>query len=166
MAETDLLVKEKVDSSGIFNFSDLYGFVHAWLLNENYGVVEDKYSEKISGEKKDITAEWTVSKNTSDYFKMMYKMKFEARGLSDVEVEIDGAKKKMNKGSILFEIKGALTRDPESKWDTTPFNRFIRDIYNKYVIPKRVDSMKYKVFEDARDLKEQVKSFLDLTGRR
>ena len=54
--------------------------------------------------------------------------------LTDVEVEIDGKKKKMNKGKAGLEIKGILTRDPDSKWDTSAFYSFIRDIYNKYII--------------------------------
>ena len=68
------------------------------------------------------------------------KVEFEVKELVDVEVEIDGKKKKMNKGKVSVDIKGDLVKDPESKWDVTPFYRFLRDLYGKYIIPGRTSS--------------------------
>ena len=72
----------------------------------------------------------------------------------------------MNKGKISAEIKGSLVKDPESKWDKSHVWRFLRDIYNKYIIPARVETQEDKVMGDVKDVKEDVKSFLELQGRR
>ena len=104
MAEKDQLIKEKLDHSGLFDFSALYSFAHSWYKTEEYGVIEEKYSEKVSGNARDMDIEWKANKPLSDYFKIEQKLKFEVRELTDVEVEIDGKKRKMNKGKISLEI--------------------------------------------------------------
>ena len=166
MSEKDRIIEEKISHSGIFDFKSFYSYAHDWFKEEGYGVVEEKYSEKVSGNSRDITIEWMATKKLSDYFKIEIKIEFEINGLTDVEVEIDKQRKKMNKGKINAKISGVLVKDPESKWDKTPFNRFLRDVYNKYVIPGRVENMENIIKRSIINFKEEIKAFLELTGRR
>lgn len=167
MADKEQVTKETVEHRGVYNLSDVYSYSHGWLKDENYGVTEDKYSEKIlANGSKDIDIEWTAYKKWSDYLAIEHKIKFEIRGMTDVEVEIDGTKQKSNKGNIKVEIKGMLIRDPESKFDTSPFWRAIRDTYNKFIIPARIDAMQDKVRDEVLKFKDSIKAFLDLEGRR
>lgn len=167
MADKDRIIKEKVEHSGLFDFKGFYEYAHSWLAEEeDYGVVEEKYSEKVSGNARDIKIEWEATKQLSDYFKIEISIEFDVKDLTEVEVEIDGRKKKMNKGKVSVEIIGALIKDPESKWDSSPTARFMRDVYNKYIIPKRVETMEDRITKDVKDFKEELKAFLELTGRR
>jgi len=166
MADRDLVIKEKVEHTGLFSFKDFYAFAHNWFKEERYGVDEEKYVEKVKGNKRDINIEWKVTKEVSDYFKIEYRVKFKIIGLTEVEVEIDGEKKQMNQGNVEVEIKGALIRDPQSKYDTSAFNRFIREIYNKYIIPSRIDQNKDLIKDDTVKFKDELKAFLELSGRR
>jgi alpha-amylase/alpha-mannosidase (GH57 family) len=166
MSEKEEIIKEKLDYSGLLKFADLYKYAHSWLDEEDYGVVEDKYEEKISGNSKDIEVEWKCTKKVSDYFKNEIKLKFEIKGLVDVEVEVDGKKKKMQQGKVKVELKGTLIKDPESKWEGSAFYRFLREVYNKYIVPQRVDEKEESIEDDVKDLKEEIKSFLDLIGKR
>lgn len=167
MSEKEEVIKEKLDHSGLFDFKGLYSFAHGWLSEDkNYGVVEEKYSEKVSGNSREINIEWVASKRVSDYFKFEIKIRYSISGLTDVEAEIDGEKKRLNKGKISLSITGNLIKDPESKWDKQPLTRFFRDIYNKYVIPGRVFSMESIIEKDVITLKEELKAFLELVGRR
>ncbi|MSS75041.1 hypothetical protein EXS73_02410 [Candidatus Pacearchaeota archaeon] len=166
MAEKDLLIKEKLEHTGLFSFDDFYAFAYTWFKDESYGVTEEKYSEKHSGGAKEITVEWKCAKGMSDYFKIEIGVKFETRGLTDVEVESDGKKKKTNKGTVSVEIKGALIQDPSSKWNESPTYTFMRELYAKYLIPGRVDTMEDAVKGNVRDFKEKLKIFLESTGRR
>jgi len=167
MAEKDILIKEKLDHSGVFDFAGFYGFAHQWWREHLYdGVTEEKYSEKVSGNTKEIYIEWKASKRLSDYWKIEQQIKLDISGLTEVEVEIDGKRKKMNKGKIAVEIKGVMIRDPDSKWDRTPMMRFLREVYNKYVIPGRVESIEQKITADTRNWKDELKAYLDLTGKR
>jgi hypothetical protein len=167
MAQKDLILKEKVEHEGLFDFKGLYRYAHSWFRDEGYGGVnEEKYSEKIDGNEKEIEIEWKAEKGLSDYFKLEMKLKFKISKMSDVEVQINGDKKEMNKGKVEIEIKGTLIRDPDNKWEVGPMYRFLRDTYNKYIIPGRVDSMNGRVEDDVQGFKEQVKAYLDLTGKK
>ena len=167
MVEKDQIIKEKLDHAGVFNFSELYTFMHTWLKDNLYGVNEDRYNEKVSGNARDISFEWKAIKKTSDYFKIEHTIRVEIIGLTDVEVEIDGKRKKMNKGKISIEIKGVLIKDPKNNWDETkPFYKFLRELYDKYVIPKRIESMELKIEVDVRTFKDEIKAYLELTGKR
>ena len=166
MAQKDKILKEKVEHSGLFKFSDLYSFCHSWFMEESYGVIEEKYAEKVSGNTKEIDIEWKATKWMGDYFKLEQKVVFEIKGLTDVEVEGDGKKKKMNQGKVKIEITGFLVMDPHSKWDNTPFYQFLRDTYNKYIVPQRVDAMEEKMKADVKGFKDEIKAYLELSGKR
>ena len=167
MAEKIELIKEKVTHNGLVDFTALYNYAYSWLKDEeNYGVSETRYNEKVSGNARDIDIEWNAYKNVSDYFSIDFKIKWEIRGLAEVEVEIDGKKKKMNKGSVAVEVKGHLIRDRKSEWDASPFYRFIREVYNKYIVPTRVDILEDKVKDDVRKFVEVLKSIFEVIGRR
>jgi len=117
MTDKDAVLKEKVEHSGLFDFAGFYSFAHSWFKEQKYGVNEKKYSEKVKGNARDLRIEWAATKAISDYFKIELDITFEVWGMTEVEVEIDGEKKKMNKGTIGAEIKGTLVKDYDSKWE-------------------------------------------------
>lgn len=166
MSDKEQILKEKLSHSGIFNFSEFYKYAHDWLEDEGYGVLEDKYSEKIAGNTRNIYIRWVALKTFSDYFRIEIEMKFYIDNLSDVEIEVDEEKKRSNKGVLTIEFKGSLIKDPASRWDVTPFYQFMRNVYNKYIIPARVESMEEKTMADVKILKDELKSFLELSGKR
>lgn len=168
MSEKEEVIKEKIAHTGLFDFKALYSYMHSWLIEEGFGVTEEKYSEKVAsgGNSRDISFLWKASKRITDYFKIDMEIEAAINELTDVEVEIDGKKKKMNKGKVGLDIKGVLTRDPDSKWDTSAFYSFIRDVYNKYVIPGKIDTVQNILRKKVKTLKEEIKSVLELTGRR
>ena len=166
MADKELILKEKVEHTGLFDFSGFYSYANAWFREERYGVDEEKYSEKVKGNAREIIIEWKATKFLSDYFKLEQGIRFAIKGLTEVEVEVDGEKKTMNKGSIEVAIKGVLVKDYDSKWETGPFYKFMRDVYNKYIVPSRVESMKDKVKSDVQKFKEELKTYLSLQGKR
>ncbi len=166
MAERDLIKKETLEFEGLFDFPGFYGFANNWLKDERYGVDEERYVEGVSGNERKLTIEWKASKKISDFFKIEHKINFMIFNLTDVEVEIDGEKKKMNKGKIETSVKAGLVSDPDSKWDRSPFLRFWREIYSKYIISGRVDAMRYKVQDDAQAFVEELKAYLNASGKR
>ena len=52
MAEKDTVFSSKVKYGEIFNFAEYYKFCYNWLEDEGFGVVEDKYVEKLKEIKK------------------------------------------------------------------------------------------------------------------
>ena len=166
MAEKEVVISEGLEYRGIFNFSGFYEFAYHWLKEEGYEVVEDKYQEKVTGNSREIAVDWKAGKPVSDYFKAEIDVRILILGATDVEVEIEGVRKKMNKGKIELKFKGSLVKDPESEWEGSPFFRFLRGMYNKFIIGKNIEQQEDQLKEDVQDLNEEIKAFLEIQGRR
>jgi len=167
MAEKDAIIKEKFKYSGYGDFKNAYTYAHDWLKQENYNIVEDQYTEKVKGSLKDVDIVWKTSKKITDYFKIEIELRWKILGMEDVEVEIDGKKKKMNKFIELgIEMKGGLVKDYKNEWNKSATTKFFKEIYNKFVIPDRTEKMKEMVEKDVQDFKEEMKALLELSGKK
>jgi hypothetical protein len=167
MAEKDKIFSSKIKYDGILDFKEFYKFCYQWLSEEaGLSVVEEKYAEKISGDAKNIKVKWAGSRKVTDYFKFEVGVDFEVLNLTNVEVTKDGKKIKMNKGSIEIGIKGTLTRDYEGKFEKTPTQKFLRGIYEKWVIYSRIKEYEEKLIGDCNEFLTQAKAFLDLEGKK
>ncbi|MCK5043692.1 hypothetical protein KAR52_01660 [Candidatus Pacearchaeota archaeon] len=167
MAEKDTIFSSKIKYGGIFSFADFYRFCYDWLTEETgLSISESKYEEKLDGESKSIGVVWLGSRTITDYFKFEVKVTFKVIGLTKVELTKDGAKIKTNKGGIEVGIKGILIRDHRGKFEATAFNKFLRGIYEKWVITSRIDEMEDKIVGDCDEFLSQAKAYLDLEGKK
>tara|TARA_Y100000310_G_scaffold345693_1_gene468352 strand:+ start:5420 stop:5920 length:501 start_codon:yes stop_codon:yes gene_type:complete len=164
MTEKDKIGVEKVKWNGVFDFKELYQFVYRWLDEEGYDIAEEKYQESVKGDAKDIEIEWVAEKELSDYFKIELKLSWIVLGLKSVEVEKDGKRFGSNKGGLEIKIVGALIRDYQNKWDSSSFARFLRGVYDKYIIEGTLKGYEDKVAGDIDDMAEQIKAFVTIEG--
>ncbi len=152
---------------GIFSFKDFYKFCYDWLTEETgLDISEDKYSEKLTGNSKDLDIKWTGERKVTDYFKFEIKVVFEIRNLTEVEIEQGGAKVKTNQGEIKAKVSGTLIRDYDGKFEKDAFRKFLRSIYEKWIIKSRVDQFEEKLFGDCDEFLAQAKAYLALEGKR
>jgi len=167
MPEKESIFSSKIKFGGVFNFADFYRFCYDWLLDEtNLIVSEDKYVEKLVGDGKNIDVEWNCFRKITDYFRFEVKINYRILGMTNIEVQKDGAKLKMNKGSVEVGVKGTLVRDYQGKFEKTSTQKFMRGIYEKWVIPSRVDQYEDKLIGDCDEFLNQAKAFLDLEGKK
>ena len=167
MAEKDKLFSSKIKYNGIFDFQALYKFCYDWLKEETgLSLSENKYAEKLSGDSKSITVDWTGSREMSDYFKFEAKVSFNVGGLTTVEITQDGKKIKTNKGSVEIGINGTLIRDFKGKFEKSGFEKFLRGVYERMVIPERIEQFQGKIVGDCDEFLSQTKAYLDLEGKK
>lgn len=167
MAEKDTIFSSEIKYGGVFSFKDFYQFCHDWLSEEEgLTVKEGKYEEKIKGDEKEIKAEWSADKKLTDYFKFEMKVGIEASALKDVEAVKEGVKIKTNKGSVKVKVKGIIVKDYDGKFEGTATKKFMRSIYEKWVIPSRVDQMEDKIVSACDRFLGQSKAWLDLEGKK
>ena len=167
MVERDTIFSSKVKYNGILDFAEFYKFCYNWLTEETSLLIsEDKYIEKLSGDSKNIDIIWSGQRKLTDYFKFESKVTFKILDLTKIEITQEGRKINTNKGSVEVSIKGVLARDYKGKFETTAFNKFLRSIYEKWVIPGRIDQMEDKIIGDCDEFLSQTKAYLDLEGKR
>ncbi len=167
MAEKDKVFSSKIKYNGIFDFQALYKFCYDWLKEEmGISVSENKYAEKLSGDSKSITVDWSGGREMSDYFKSEIKVSFNVGGLTTVEITQDGGKIKTNKGSVEIGINGTLVRDFKGKFEKSGFEKFLRGIYERMVVPERIEQFQGKIVGDCDEFLSQAKAYLDLEGKK
>ena len=83
----------------------------------------------------------------------------------DAEVEQDGKKVSTNKGEVKITIKANLVRDYEDRWEDRPFYKFLRGVYEKYVIRATREEYENDLENKAKEYIQEIKAFLNLSGR-
>ncbi|MAH07159.1 hypothetical protein CMI38_02830 [Candidatus Pacearchaeota archaeon] len=165
MSEKDKVYKGKVKQSGIFNFKDFYEFLYDYLVDENYDIIETKYVEKMKGESKDLEIIWSATKEVSDYFKFEIKVHWFIYGMKKMKVKKEGEELTMDNGTMELRFDAFIIKDWENRWENNPFWKFLRGVYDRYIIKSRVDDYGIKVWEETIEVANQAKSFLAVEGQ-
>jgi len=167
IGEKDTVFSSNIKYKGIFSFPDFYQFCYDWLKEETgLEIAENKYEEKLDGEAKEIVVEWFGKKKLTDYFRFDIDVKFRIQRLTNIEINQGGTKIKTNQGTVKMAVKGILVRDYEGKFERSAFNKFMRSIYEKWVITTRINEFEDKIAEDSDEFLSQVKAYLDLEGKK
>ena len=166
MPEKDTIFSSKIKYSGIFLFKDFYRFCYDWLTDETgLFISEDKYAEKLEGDSKNIDLQWTGIRKVTDYFKFEVKVTFRILRLTNVEISRNNTKIKTNKGSVEIKVKATLIRDWQGKFEAKAFRKFLRSVYEKWIIPSRIEQFEDKLIGDCDEFLSQAKAYLDLEGK-
>jgi hypothetical protein len=166
MAEKNTVFKEAIKHKGYWNFAELYGFCFDFLKDEGFTIKEKAYTEKISGGGKEIIIQWDSGKKVTDYFKNHIKVDWHILGMKDAEVEIEGKKETTNKGEVKITVEGMLEKDYEDKWEGKAFWKFLRGIYEKYVIRTTIDEYEDRLVDVNLKFVSELKAFLQLSAAR
>ena len=167
MAEKDTIFSSEMKYVGIFSFRDFYKFCYDWIEDEiGIKMSEKKYEEKLAADSKGIIVEWEESKKFTDYFKFEMKVKFTVRNMKEIEINQGGKKIKTNSGDIKIKVEGILVRDYEGKFEINAFNKFLRSIYEKWIITSRIEQFENKIIDACDEFLGQAKAYLDLEGKR
>jgi hypothetical protein len=166
MAEKDTIFKGKIKQKGIFNFEEFYKFSYDHLNDEGYDVTEKSYSETIAGDAKEIKIQWEAKRKISDYFTFLIKMQWQIVGMKKIKVKKENKEVSMNSGDLEIKFAAVLVKDYESRWEDAPIWKFLRGLYDRYIIRSRIDDYEDRLMEELDELISQCKSFLTLEGKK
>jgi len=165
MVEKDQVYSQKVKHTGIWDFKETYRYLYDWLIDNDYLVTERSYNEKITPTGKEIEIAWEAKRKISDYFRFVLKLHWRILGMTDVEVKKGDAKVKMNKGYIEIKFTAVLEKDYEHRWENSSILKFLRGVYDRYIIRGRIEDYETKLFSEVDELIAQTKSWLALEGK-
>jgi hypothetical protein len=166
MAELDTIYETKIKYTGLFSFNDLYNLLYDFLTDYNYFVTEEGYTEKVRAEGKEIEVKWLCLKKVTDYFRYRIKITMRLFRLLEVEITKEGKKVKMNKGDLEIKFTAILERDYENKFEISPFHKFLRAVYEKYIIKNRIEQMEDKLVEETLTFVNNTKAYLELEAKK
>lgn len=157
------MVRQK---QGLFNFREFYAFLYRWLTTEEYTIDEKEYTEKVKPTGKEVFVEWRARRRISDYFRFYLQIVIVTLGMTEVEVTKNGTKLKLNRGEVRVDINVFLEKDYENRWETSPFAKFFRGVYDRYIIRGRILQYHIMVREEAVNFTDQIKAYLALEVKR
>jgi hypothetical protein len=167
MSLKNTVFEQTLKHKGYFNYTELYNYCYNWFKDNGYkNLAEEEYIEKISSFGKEIQIVWVAKKKVSDYFKNIITVKWHILGMTDAEVEVNGKKEKTNKGEVKLKILAELEKDWEGNWEQTPFYKFLRGVYDKYILRTTVDEYEDNLTFKTQDFVDDTKAFLNLEGKR
>ncbi|MBR9706119.1 hypothetical protein GOV14_03735 [Candidatus Pacearchaeota archaeon] len=165
MAEKDKIFQGKIKQAGIYDFKEFYSFIYDWLLGDGYKVKEKRYSEKVAGDARDIDINWQAKKRISDYFRFYIKLDWKILGQKKIKVKRENKEISLNSGVLEIKFTAILVKDYEHRWENHPFWKFLRGMYERYIIKSRVDDYEDKLMEELDELIAQCKSFLAIDAK-
>jgi len=165
MAEKDQLLSSKTKYTGIWDFKGVYRFLYDWFMDKGYKIIEKGYTEKIKADGKEIEIHWQAKKKISDYFQFIIKADWLILGMTETEVQKEGVKMKMNKGYIEVKFSAILVKDYEHRWENSGFLKFLRGVYDRYIIKSRIDDYEDKLLDEVDEVITQMKSYLTIEGK-
>jgi len=163
MVQRDVIASGlKIKQKSVFNLDELYKLMFRWFELYGYDMQELEYRDSIEGNGKHLEIKWRAKKQIDDYLQFVIVTNFLVLGFESIEIDRDGAKVKTDKGEVEINISASLEKDWQDKWAETGYAKVIREIYDKYIIKSRIESLEGELYEEVYKLIDEVKSFLNL----
>ena len=139
-------------------------------INESSYAVDNRvpgeYAEKLKGDAKDVEIVWEAVKEISDYFRFVIQSHWLILGMKSIEVQKEGKRVKIDTGVLEIKLRAILVKDYEHRWENRPIWKFLRGIYDKYIIRTRIEQYEQKLLEEINEYIAQCKSLLAIEPKR
>jgi len=163
MEKRELFTEARIQQKkAFFDLSEVYRFAYKWLKWRKYDITEKKYKEKHNPNGKEMEIKWEAWKEIDSYSAFQIDIRWELYGVTDAKVNKDGKEVKMQTGEINVYVSAYLVLDYESKWEESPFLKFLRSFYEKYLYAGTVVKLKGDVWVEGWDFYNEVKAMLNL----
>lgn len=163
MSEKTLVVDQlKLTYEGIFDLNGLYRTFDSWIYEKGYDRYEIKNYEKVLPTGKEVELELMPWKKTTDYFKNWVRMRAQFTEVKDVEIEVEGVKRRLNQGKVRIILDGYLETDYEDYWAAKPIFFLLRIIFDRYVFKSYYKKFEKWLINDVYDIHGRITKFLNL----
>lgn len=163
MAEIKTLIDGKsLSYEGVFNLKELYRLIDKWFKDHGYDKQEIKNWEDVSQNEKQIILEIIPYKKVSDYARLDIRIFMIFSKLTELDLDKDGMKFKMNKGRAEFYFDAYVVTDYENKWETRPTFYFVKNVFDKWVYRIYTSSYDGEVIRDCTEVENEIRSYLNM----
>ncbi|MAG50605.1 hypothetical protein CL621_03115 [archaeon] len=144
--------------TGIFDMAEVYRRMKYWMDFNGYGTdfEEKEYIEIVKGDSKDLNIFWYGEKAKTGYFAYVIEIKFLILGLKKAEIQKDDRKIKLNNGYFEIRTTGYILSNYKNNFKS----KSIQDIYEKFIVKKRIDEHKIQFYQKLYTFQDEIRSFL------
>ena len=143
--------------SGYFDISKILKGLKENLDDFGYKIVTDKeHTESLNAAGKETKFVWVCKKEVTDYIK--FEMELTLITIRQIDVILE--KKKMQKGDFEFRIKAVMIKNYKKTFQESKMGEIQRHLYEKIVVPLKLNDSEDRLAEEATKLIEIVKENL------
>ncbi len=148
----------KVVQESTFDMNQLYKLGRSWFGKHGYDFFEKEYVSSQREDAKNASIKWEAEREVDDYVKFHIEVRIKFKNLREVQ----GKKKVLNSGEVSFSIEAYLAKDYEARWEKGFMSKFIRGVYDMFVIRGKIDKDKQRLDREAREFFNEIRMFLKL----
>ncbi|MBN2458291.1 hypothetical protein JXB31_04135 [Candidatus Woesearchaeota archaeon] len=151
---------------GIFNLGGVLSIVTDWLETRGYEVIIKKVKHKTKTFGFEDEYEIRGWRDETDYHRIYIDFYMHMWDANEVDVLIEGQKKRLMKARLYMSIQGKIETDPSGRFDTSMFSKALRKfMYDKVIHHKYEsvwgDKLQYKMHE----IYGHIKEYLDMQSK-
>jgi len=146
----------KVSQESTFDMQELYKLGRTWFNKHGYDFYEKEYLSTQKEEAKSASIKWEAERKVDDYIRFHIEVRIKFKNLREVQ----GKKKMMNTGEISFSTEAYIVRDYESNWEKGFMTKFIRGVYDTFIIRGKIDKDKQRLDRETKEFFNEVRTFL------
>lgn len=163
MSQKDFLATAvKIKQSSVLNLDELYVLMYKFFELYGYDFQEQEYRDiDKGGGKKNLEIRWYAEKKVDDYVKFIVKISMMVVGFEKIEIEEEGIKRKSSKGTAEFRFDALIEKDYDDRW-AGGVMKFIREVYDKFVIKGRIERLEGELLGDLHKFMDEIKAFLNM----
>lgn len=140
MVHKDKIIKDiEFNYEGVFDFREFLHLLRAFFKRYDYDIDEKVYALSKKGGLNNTKIKWDCDRKLDDYNHAYIKPTINLRDYK--ESYVNGAK--VVDGKLSVEVDAEVERDYSEQWKKHPTKKFVRAVYEKYVVSgkqKNVDN--------------------------
>ena len=155
----------RIKFSGIFDWEELHGLMYGWFEEKKYDYFEEKNNRKLVtyGYERDFICH--AEREETGYTRHDIDIQIRLFHAEDVEIIVDGEKKKKTKaGLLVIDIKPSIKLDWQDKWSSGTKKK-AASFFHKYIITGFILEQLDKVYYEAYKLHTEIKTLLEFESK-
>jgi hypothetical protein len=161
MGEEQTLLTKTINYTGLISVQGLYKAIMNDLSSKDYGPYEEKHTEQVFEDGKQIQIAIKGAKKLSDMAEIKWECDLEFGKCEEVVVEKEGREVKMYKGTVHVKNHLLLATNMDKTFEQNSFMYFLRVIMDKYVFKSYINRGISKAKTDYALFEQTIKSFLN-----
>ena len=158
MSEIDYIIPGiSVKQKAVIDLQELCEAIKEWLKQYKYLVFEKEYKDVAAEAGKELHIKLLGERKIDDYTKFVIEIKIKTQEIIEVYVK----RKKLTKGEVNIKLESYLIKDYENIWEDKPFAKFLRGIYDKFILSGKFSRYADELTEETYKLHSEIKRFLN-----
>ena len=150
--------------SGFYELDKLLNILKGVIEDYGYGLTIDEHTENVKTSGKEYKIVWTATKDVTEYVTYTIKMEIIILRQIDVLLEENGKQVRKQRGDMEIRFKASVKKNYRGPFKPTAFGNFLRYTYERYIVMKRLDSLKDKLRLETLEFMESARKALKTVG--